>query len=91
MFFTGHHSLNVVVPQVCGKLFGGRRAVLVVRLVFAGSLNPAKLDDCPYKRVHSLTYLVSGYELGNVDIDHRVALAHDPFNILRERISLLSC
>lgn len=91
MFFAGHRSLDVVVPQVSGKLFGGRRAVLVVHLVFTGSLNPSKLVDCPYKGLHSLTYLLPSYELGNVNIDHRVALAHDPFHIIRERIGLLLC
>lgn len=53
MFLTGHSILNVVVPQVSGKLFGGRRAVLVICLVSTRSLKPFKLVDGPYKAVHS--------------------------------------
>lgn len=87
MYLVRHSSLNVVVPQVSGKLFSGGRAVLVLSLVSTG-LKPFKLVDGPYKGLHIQTYRFLSYMLGNVDIDHRVALTHGPFNILRERISL---
>lgn len=53
MFSISRSLLNVVVPQVPGKLFGGRRAVLVICLVSTRSLKPFKSVDGLYKEVHS--------------------------------------
>lgn len=51
MYLVGHISLNIVVPQVSGKFFSGRWAVLVLSLVSTG-LKPFKLVDGLYKGLH---------------------------------------
>lgn len=50
MFSAGHSLLNVVVPQVPGKLFGGRRAVLVICLISTHSLKAIQISSWPVQR-----------------------------------------
>lgn len=85
------YLLNVIVPQIVRQLLGSRGAVFIFFLVLSCSLKNAKGEPGSrdgFGRCRGITYGCLGDMFRDIHVDHGVAFADDPSNVLLLGISL---